>query len=122
MNGTFRFQEMNERDRLLAALAYPLPMLAVAALVSDEMRARPFLKFHALQSLVLAAALAAVGLLFGLATFGLGFPCATLAWVAAPLWPAYHVYTRGAYEIPVIAGFIRGQGWVDTQTRTGEQL
>jgi uncharacterized membrane protein len=120
MNGTFQFQEVSEYDRLVAALAYPLPILAVAALVSEEMRARPFLKFHALQSLVLAAALAAVGLLFGLVTFGLGFPCATFAWVAAPLWPAYHVYTRGAYEIPVIADFIQGQGWVDTKTRRGE--
>jgi uncharacterized membrane protein len=86
------------------------------------MRARPFLKLHAVQALALCAVLTAISLTLGVVTYGLGCLCATPLGLFVPLWPAYRVYSRGAYEMPVIAGFIRGRGWIDARTQTGEYL
>ncbi len=109
-------------DRVLAALSYPLPILALFVLVSEEKRARPFLKFHAVQALTLCLVLAIVSLLVSLVTYGLGCVCTAPLWITLPLWPAYQVYHRGAYEAPVLCGFVRRRGWVDTETRTGDYL
>jgi uncharacterized membrane protein len=80
------------------------------------------LKLHAVQALALCAVLTAISLTLGVVTYGLGCLCATPLGLFVPLWPAYRVYSRGAYEMPVIASFIRGQRWVETKTRRGEHL
>ena len=98
-------------DKLLACLAYPLPVIALVVLASEEMRARDFLKFHAIQALALCLILSAVHLALAMATYGLGCACSTPLGLLAPLWPAYKLYTLGAYEMPLVADFIYRRRW-----------
>ncbi len=40
-------------DKLWSALGYPIPILPIIALLMEEKKNRPFIKFHAVQSLIL---------------------------------------------------------------------
>lgn len=104
-------------ERLVAALCYPMPVLAAAVLASERMKEKAHLRFHALQALALCLVLIVVNVSLATATFGLGLPCVALLWLTLPLWPAYLVYTRGRCELPVLADFIRKSGWVDVAER-----
>jgi uncharacterized membrane protein len=99
-------------ERVVAALCYPVPVLAVAVLASGR-KEKAHLRFHAVQALTLCLALLVVNVSLVTATFGLGIPCVAFLWLALPLWPAYRVYTRGGCELPVLADFIRKSGWGD---------
>jgi uncharacterized membrane protein len=99
-------------DKLLACLAYPFPVIALVVLGSKEMRARDSLKFHAIQALAVCLLLAAVHLALGMATYGLGCACSAVIGLLVPWWPAYQLYTLGAYEVPFVADFIYRRQWV----------
>jgi uncharacterized membrane protein len=103
-------------DKLLACLAYPLPVIALVVLGSEEMRAREFLRFHAIQALAVCMILTAVHLALGMATYGLGCACSAVIGLLVPWWPAYQLYTLGAYEVPLVAVFIYRRRWM---SRTG---
>lgn len=44
--------DITSDDKLWAALGYPIPIIAIIALLMEEKKVRPFIKFHAVQSLV----------------------------------------------------------------------
>jgi uncharacterized membrane protein len=116
--------EITPNDKLMAALSYIIQLIVpVIILVSEDMKARPYQRYHALQSLGLFVA----SLLYSILACVLFFACtvvtagiATLcAWIVffVPLIPAvyyaYLAYTAGTYfEIPVITQFMVQQGWL----------
>ncbi len=107
MNGS----EITNDDKLWAALGYPISILALVALLMEDKKARPFIKFHAVQSLAFNIALGVVAFILSTVTLGFGALCIPVFWLAT-LWPAYDAYQGNYTEIPFITNFIKNQGWV----------
>lgn len=103
--------EITQDDKLWAALGYPIPLISIIVLLMEEKKARPFIKFHAVQSLIFNVVLYILIFLVSLVTLGFGAICAPVLWLAV-FWPAYDAYAKGNYtEIPVITNLIKNQGW-----------
>jgi uncharacterized membrane protein len=103
--------EVTNDDLIIAALGYPIPPIAIFVLLLEEKKNRPFLKFHAIQSIVLNVVLWILIVVFGACTIGFGLLCAPFLWLVT-LWPAYDSYKGNYTEIPVITNFIKSQGWI----------
>jgi uncharacterized protein len=98
-------------DKLWAALGYPIVLIAIIMLLMAEKKVRPFIKFHAVQSIAANVALFVVGTVLSLVTLGFGGLCIPLLWLVFLYW-AYLAYQGQLFEIPVVTNFIKKQGWV----------
>jgi uncharacterized membrane protein len=110
--------ELTDQDKLLAALSYPIPIFAIIILLVEEMKDRPFQKYHAVQALAANIALGVVivvlACVLGAVTFFIGGLCGfvpLLLWFVTLYW-AYLSYQGQYFDIPVITDFIKRQGWV----------
>ena len=109
---------ITDNDKVLAALSYPVPLVALIILLVEDLRARPFQRYHAVQALATNAILWAGILLFscvlGLLSFWLSGACGLvpyLLWLATLYW-AYEAYMGKYVEIPWLTQFLRSQNWV----------
>ncbi|HOG48420.1 MAG TPA: hypothetical protein PLJ35_13230 [Anaerolineae bacterium] len=116
-------QSVSDNDRLMAALSYAITgIVSLIVLLGESGKTRAFQRYHAIQSLGLAAAIIIYELLFSLCycvlttvTGGvlgcilwiLGF----VPWVPA-LYYAYQAYQGQMFEIPVLTQFMRQQKWL----------
>lgn len=103
--------DITSDDKLWAALGYPIPIIAIIALLMEEKKVRPFIKFHAVQSLVFNVALYVLIFVVSAVTLGFGAICAPLLWLVT-LWPAIDSYGGKYTEVPVVTNFVKNQGWV----------
>lgn len=104
--------EITNDDKLWAALGYPIPLIAIIVLLMEDKKDRPFIKFHAIQSIAFNVVLWVLILIISTVTLGIGAVCAPLLWLAT-LWPAFDSYNGKYTEIPVITDFIKKQGWTE---------
>jgi uncharacterized membrane protein len=100
--------EITSNDKMWAALSWlpisPLyPILAIVALLMENTKDRPFVRYHAILSL----ATGVVALIITIVTFGLG----SLIFLVFFYW-AYKAYQGEMVEIPVVTNFCKNQGWV----------
>jgi uncharacterized protein len=95
-------EEITDDDRLWALLGYIFGLIALIVLLMEDKKNRPFLRYHAINALLVAAVVVLT------------------SWTAC-LWVipwAYGVYVgiqayKGEYvEIPVLTNFARNQGWI----------
>ena len=98
-------------DKLWSALGYPIPLIALIALLMDDKKDRPFVRFHAIQAIAFNIVLWVVIFAVSLFTLGFGAICAPVLWLIS-LWPAYDSYRGNYTEIPVLTNFLKGQNWV----------
>ena len=122
-------EQITDNDKLLAALSYPIWLVAVFVLISENNKTRPFQRYHAVQALGFAVAAfclyVVVGCLYFIVTViatavadALGTLVACLAvpiWLAplaVALWFAYRAYQGEKFEIPYLTEFMKGQGWL----------
>jgi uncharacterized membrane protein len=103
--------EITNDDKLWAALGYPIPLIPIIVLLMEDKKDRPFLKFHAIQSIIFNVAIWIIIFIISAVTLGIGAICAPLFWLVT-LWPAYDSYQGNYTEIPVVTNFIKNQGWV----------
>ena len=101
--------EVTSDDKLWAALGYPIGLIALIMLLMEDKKARPFIKYHAVQSLAANVAFVIVSTI--LAVTVVGALCAPLLWLVFFYW-AYQAYQGEMFEIPFITNFIKGQGWI----------
>lgn len=96
-------QPQEENDKLIAALAYIIcPLLGIIVLLTD-MKNKPFLKFHAYQSIVFGIAIAIVWFI-SIPLIFIAVGCITgLVALVAQIFVAYQVYTKGIYKIPFVS-------------------
>jgi uncharacterized membrane protein len=100
--------DVTSDDKLWAALGYPIALVALIVLLMEDKKARPFIKFHAVQSLVLNVVLF---ILIGVLSVTVILACvAPFLWLIT-LWPAYDAYRGNYTQLPVITNFIKNQGW-----------
>jgi len=107
----FFIDDVTSDDRLWAALGYPIPFIALIAILMDDKNERPFIRYHAVQAIVFSVVLWTAILLLGIVTLGIGTMCSPILWLIS-LWPAYDAYQGNYTELPVITNFIKNRGWV----------
>ncbi len=100
--------DVTSDDKLWAMLSYA-PFIgfwvALIALLMEDKKSRPFIKYHAVQAMAVYIVVAISSLVL------IGVCIASLLWI-------YQIYlmvkvNEGEYiEIPVITDFVRKQGWI----------
>ncbi len=101
--------DVTSDDKLWAALGYPIGLIALIMLFVEEKKARPFIKYHAVQSLAANVVFVLISIILGFTV--IGALCAPLLWLVFFYW-AYKAYQGEMFEIPFVTNFIKGQGWV----------
>jgi uncharacterized membrane protein len=104
--------DITDNDKLMAALSYPIPFIAIIILLVAEMKNRPFQKYHAVQAIaadiLLGIVVSIVGAIFS--ALGLcGLP--SLLWLLTFYW-AYLAYQGQYFEIPWLTQFLKSQKWL----------
>ena len=108
MSDQFSYPEVTSDDKLWCALSYVFsPLIPIILLLMEDKKKRPFIKFHAVQSLVVGVVLFIVVPILAVPTFG----CATVLWFVMFYW-AYKAYQGETFDIPIVTNFIKSQGWV----------
>jgi uncharacterized membrane protein len=103
--------EVTSDDKLWAALGYPIALIAIIVLFMEEKKDRPFIKYHAVQSIAINVVFFIVATILTTVTLGFGGLCVPVLWLVF-FWWAYQAYQGEMFEIPVVTNFIKGQGWV----------
>lgn len=98
-------------DKLWAALGYPIFIIALIMLFVEGKKDRPFIKFHAVQSLALNIVAWVVTIIISVVTLGIGAVCAPIVFLLL-IWPAVLAYQGKYFEVPVVTKFLRDQHWV----------
>lgn len=99
--------ETTSDDKLWAALSYVFaPIVGIIVLLMEDKKARPFIKFHAVQSIAVSIVMFIVVPIIAIPTFG----CGSILYFVM-FWWAYKAYQGEMVEIPVVTNFIKGQGW-----------
>lgn len=99
---------MNSDSKLWAALCWVFaPIVGIIVLVTDKKNDK-FVLFHAYQSIVAAIGLWVLMMVISVVTFGFGFICWPLVWLAF-LFFAYKAYQGERFSLPVVGEFAEKQ-------------
>jgi len=102
------YTEATSDDKLWAALSYAFsPLVPIILMLMEDKKDRPFIKFHAVQSLVVGIVMFIVVPIVAVVTLG----CGSIIWFIMFYW-AYKAYQGEMFEIPIVTDFIKNQGWV----------
>ena len=102
--------DINDNDKLMAALAWIIPLLAIIMLLVEDMRNRPFQKYHAVNSLAFSIVFFVIISILSVVTFGFG-SCLFILWFVVIYW-AIKAYQGEWVEVPALTNFLKGQGWI----------
>ena len=103
--------DVTSDDKLWSALSYVFaPIIGIIVLLMEDKKARPFVKFHAVQSIAASVVVWILVAIIATLTLGLGGLCAPLVWLVFLYW-AYQAYQGQTINIPVVTNFIKQQGW-----------
>lgn len=107
--------DITPNDKLMAALSYPIPIVAIVILLVEDMKNRPFQRYHAIQSLGVNVALwiviSILACVLGLITAGLCAVGPGVLWLVTLYW-AYLAYQGAYFEIPWLTQFMKQQRWL----------
>jgi uncharacterized membrane protein len=100
--------ELTSEDRMWAALSWlpitPLwPVLAVVALLMENTKDRPFVRYNAVVSIATGVILIPLTII----TIG----CAAILYFVFFYW-AYQAYQGQEVTVPIVSDWVRNQGWV----------
>jgi uncharacterized membrane protein len=106
--------DINDQDKLMAALAWIFWPLAIIILLVPDMKDRPFQKYHAVHSLAFSVAIVVLTIILAACTFFIGGAgaCLPLLLVIAVFYWAFKSYQGEYVEVPWLTNFVKGQGWV----------
>jgi uncharacterized membrane protein len=103
--------DVTSDDKLWAALSYVFaPLVGIIALLMEDKKSRPYVKFNAVQSIVASVAFWIVSVIITTLTVGIGGLCVPLLWLVFLYW-GYQAYQGQNVKIPMVSDFIRNQGW-----------
>lgn len=100
--------ETTSDDKLWAALSWvPAigPWVAIAMLLIEDKKNRPFIRYNAVNSLAVAAVIVVTSIV------GIGLCLGAIAFFAQFYW-AYQAYQGITFEIPLVTDFVKKQGWI----------
>src|SRR5512145_1585309 len=94
--------DVTSDDKLWAALSYVFaPIVGIIVLLMEDKKARPFIKFHAVQSIAASVVVWILVAIIATVTLGIGGLCAPLVWLVFLYW-AYQAYQGQSVTIPVV--------------------
>ncbi len=117
--GTFDVN-ITDDDKLWGLLCYLIwPLSAILVALMEDKKARPYIKYHAIQStglgVVVVVLIIVLSCILGALTFwiaGLG-ACCGLVPVLAMFYYAYLAYQGDYFEIPYLTEFMVKQAWLE---------
>ena len=101
--------DVTQDDKLWALLSWLFWPIAIIVLLLEDKKQRPFIKYHAVQSLVLAVI---GGLASGLLSVVVIGCFIGIAWFFYMIYLAVQSYQGEWVEIPFVTDFCKNQGWV----------
>ena len=94
--------EINDTDKLWALLSMIFaPLVGIIALLIEDKKSRPFIKYYAVQSIILGV----------LSILLSGVCIGVIVWVYG-IYIGIKAYGGEYVQIPVITDFCKGQGWI----------
>ena len=103
--------ELTSEDKLWAMLGY-MPfvgwIIAIVALIMEDKRARPFIKFHSIQSLILGVL---NGVISGALSVVIIGACTGVAIMIYMIYLGIKAYQGETVSVPFLTDFIKNQGW-----------
>lgn len=96
-------EEITDDDRLWALLSW-FWLIAIIALLMEDKKARPFIRYNAVLSLAYSVVWAVVGSV----TVG----CLAIVGLIYAIYLAIQAYQGEWVEIPFITDFCKNQGWI----------
>lgn len=104
--------ETTSDDKLWSALSYVFaPLVGIIVLLMEDKKSRPFIKFHAVQSIAASIVFWILASIITAVTLGFGGLCVPVLFLVFLYW-AYQAYQGQMVNIPIVTNFIKGQGWV----------
>ncbi|HIQ01247.1 MAG TPA: DUF4870 domain-containing protein [Anaerolineales bacterium] len=101
--------EITDDDKLWALLSWLFWPIAIIVLLLEDKKQRPFIKYHAIQSL----ALAVVGLVISTVLSFVFIGCVTgVVWLIYAIYLAIKAYQGEWVVIPFLTDFCKNQGWI----------
>ena len=89
----------SDTNKILAALGYPIWIIALIMILTEPGKKDPFVKYHAWQALFLNIA----AFIIGMVTFGIG---SLIIWLIS-IYYAIQAYNGNYFEVPVIYGLAK---------------
>jgi uncharacterized membrane protein len=109
-NAPLGADEVTQDDKLWALLSYILcPLIGIIVLLLEDKRARPFIKYHAVQSLALGVVGYIIAALLSTVFIGCFVGLAVLVYM---IYLAVQAYQGQWVEIPFVTDFCKNQGWI----------
>jgi len=103
------YGEVTQDDKLWALLSWLIWIVALIALLMEDKKSRPFIRYNAVQSL----ALAVVGwVLSGVLSFIIIGCVIGVAWLVYVIILAIQSYQGKWVTIPFLTDFCKKQGWI----------
>ncbi|RMF00715.1 MAG: hypothetical protein D6768_12185 [Chloroflexi bacterium] len=102
--------DLTDQDKLMSALSYPIGIVAIIILLVEDMKNRPFQKYHAVQALAVNIVLVILSIVLGWTVVLACVPL--LLWLVTFYW-AYKAYQGEKFTIPGLTDFLKGQGWIE---------
>jgi len=101
--------DVTSDDKLWSALGYPIFIIAIVMLLMEDKKKRPFIKFHAVQSLALNVVVWVAAMILAITV--VGAICAPILWLLL-IWPAVLAYQGKTFDVPVLTNLLKGWGWI----------
>jgi len=102
--------DITQDDKLWALLSYIFsPIVPIIVMLMDEKKARPFIKFHAVQALILGLLMYVLYAVLGWA-FGIGV-CLGLLVYAYMIYVGVKAYGGETLTVPVVTDMIKKNNW-----------
>lgn len=93
-------QPQEDSDKIVAALAYIFPILVGVIILVTDMKNKPFMKFHAYQSITFGVIIAVGWIIASVLSAVIIGLCFMPILFLLPFYPAYLAYSKGVFRLP----------------------
>jgi uncharacterized membrane protein len=102
--------DVTDDDRLWALLSWIFaPLVPIIVLILEDKKNRPFIKYNAIQALVLSVVGYVIGTVLSFVVVGCFVAAAVLIY---QIVLGIQSYQGKWVEVPVLTNFVKGQGWL----------
>ena len=102
--------EITDDDKLWALLSWITGVVAIVALLMEDKKDRPFIKYNAVMSLVVVVVITILVGIISAITCGIG-AVLVLAYIY-PIYLGIKAFQGEWVEVPYVTDFVKKQGWV----------
>jgi len=102
--------EITDDDKLWALLSWITGVVAIVALLMEDKKDRPFIKYNAVMSLVVVVVITILVAIISAITCGIG-AILVLAYIY-PIYLGIKAFQGEWVEVPYVTDFCKKQGWI----------